>query len=107
MAAADYLDRSELPGPIFNPIDWGGYLIWRLPQYQVGIDGRSQLHGEERTKRFVDVWHGRPGWSDDPDLRGAGVVLLQKDAPLAELLRRDAGWRQIYTSDLAVIFMRK
>ena len=104
VAAAEFLENSGLPGPIFNSIDWGGYLIWRLPHYQVGIDGRAQLHGEQRTRRCMDVCEGRPGWSDDPELRGAGVVLLQKNAPLAELLRRDPRWRQVHTSDIAVVF---
>ncbi len=29
--------------PLFNPCGWGGYLIWRLPNMPVSIDGRPNL----------------------------------------------------------------
>src|SRR5690606_11602653 len=32
---------AQMPGPqrIFNYYDWGGYLVWKLPQHQIFIDG--------------------------------------------------------------------
>ncbi|MCI0640283.1 MAG: hypothetical protein L0Y72_12555 [Gemmataceae bacterium] len=107
VAAADWIDKQRPPGPIFNAIDWGGYLLWRLPEYQVGIDGRAQLHGGARVKRFMDAEAGRPGWQENSDLAAAGLVVLRRASPLAELLRHDARFRTVYTDELAIVFTRK
>ncbi|MCI0381063.1 MAG: hypothetical protein L0215_26055 [Gemmataceae bacterium] len=107
MAAADWIEKQRPPGPIFNAIDWGGYLLWRLPAYQVGIDGRAQLHGGARVKRFMDAEAGRPGWHQNPDLGAAGIVVLRRIAPLAELLKHDARFRTVYANGLALVFARK
>lgn len=104
VAAAGYIEQSKLPGPIYNPIDWGGYLIWRLPEYQVGIDGRAQLHDGPRIKRFMDSWKGAPDWSSDPELARAGIVVLQRQAPLAGLLRLDRRFVLLHEDELAVVF---
>jgi len=40
VAAVSYL-RENLPeGNMFNPYNWGGYLIWEFPEKKVFIDGR-------------------------------------------------------------------
>ncbi len=38
-------------GPVYNHLNWGGYLIWRWPHLPVAIDGRTNLHGEELLQR--------------------------------------------------------
>jgi hypothetical protein len=38
--AVAYLRRHLPAGQIFTSYDWGGYLIWQLPQKKVFIDGR-------------------------------------------------------------------
>jgi hypothetical protein len=40
--------NHHLQGPIFNDFDWGGFLIYALPEFKVTIDGRINVHG--RTK---------------------------------------------------------
>ncbi len=38
--AVNYLKGKELEGKIFSNYGWGGYLIWKLPNEKVFIDGR-------------------------------------------------------------------
>ncbi len=38
--AVTYLKNHIPTGQIFAPYDWGGYLIWQLPEKKVFIDGR-------------------------------------------------------------------
>jgi hypothetical protein len=103
--AAAFVEEQRLTGPLYNHVDWGGFLIWRLPEYPVAIDGRSNLHGDQRMKRFADTWEGRPGWDADPDLAAAGVVLLQTRAPLTALLQRSGRFEVVYQDEIATVFV--
>lgn len=45
MGAAELLREADLGGNLFNPYNWGGYLIYQLaPRYRVFIDGRTILY---------------------------------------------------------------
>ena len=48
--AVEYVKEHRPPGPLYNHFNWGGYLIWALPEYPVGMDGRTNLYGEERLR---------------------------------------------------------
>jgi hypothetical protein len=47
---AAVIEDQACRGPLFNHYDWGGYLIWRLPDLPVAMDGRANLHGNERMQ---------------------------------------------------------
>jgi len=103
--AANFVRRVEPPGPIYNDFDWGGFLTWYLPQYPVSIDGRNDLYGDKFVAdyfafRFGDRTDG------DPYLDEAGIVLLNKDAQLAKLLKHDSRFRCVYEDRLADVFLR-
>lgn len=105
--AARYIEHHHLPGPLYNDFSWGGFLIWRLPQYQVSIDGRTNVYGDERVGHFMDVWKGKPGWDSDPELAQARLVIAPKTWPLASLLRQDARFRVAYEDVQAAIFVAR
>ena len=105
--AADFVIQKGYAGPVYNHLNWGGYLIWRWPDLPVVIDGRTNLHGEERLQRNEDTWHARPGWRDDPELASAGLVIGARSLPLTALLRRDNRFELKYEDDQAVVFVRR
>jgi hypothetical protein len=105
-AAVRYIELNHLPGPLFNDLSWGGYLVWRLPALPVALDGRTNVYGEDRILRFSDVWKGKPGWDSDPDLNRANLVLTPRDAAIASLLRTSARFHPVYEDSQAVIFQR-
>lgn len=106
-SAARYVEQHNLPGPLFNDFNWGGFLIWRLPQYAVSIDGRTNVYGDERIGHYMDVWRGKPGWDSDPDLALANLVIAPKEFPLATLLRTDSRFRLAYEDTQAAVFVRR
>src|SRR4029079_8923196 len=81
VAAARHVAERDYPGPLYNDFNWGGYLIWALPEYHVAIDGRTNLHGDERILRYGRIWAGSPTYRDDPDLSAAGVVIAGAEMP--------------------------
>ena len=109
--AVAYVRQHRPPGPLYNHFNWGGYLIWELPEYPVGMDGRTNLYGEVRLARAYAAWSGDDGWDRDPDLLAAGVIIAPKklgplEIPLTGLLR-EAGdrWRLVYEDETAVVFV--
>ena len=42
--ASAYVQSHGMQGPVYNSYNWGGYLIWRLPEMPVAIDGRANLY---------------------------------------------------------------
>src|SRR5262249_32766369 len=92
---------------IYNTFDWGGYLAWRLPQLPPAIDGRTNLHGDERIGRFELTWNANPGWNQDPELIAANTVIAPAQIPLVSVLKLDPNFNLIYSDDVAAVFARR
>jgi hypothetical protein len=107
VGAAAFVAQHGYPGPLYNPFDWGGYLIWRLPELPVAMDGRTNLHGVERIKRSYATWSGQPGWEGDPELGAARLVIGGVKTPLAILLRREPRYELVYEDRLAVVYVAR
>jgi hypothetical protein len=105
--AVDFIRMNAPPGRIYNTFDWGGYVIWSLPDRPVSIDGRTNLYGEAHLQREAATRAALPGWQDDPDLKVASVVLLPVNSALAAALRTDVKFRAAYEDQLAIVFYRQ
>jgi hypothetical protein len=93
-------------GPLFNDFNWGGFLIWSLPNLPVVLDGRTNLHGDERIFRIGNTWAAGPSWRDDPDLAASNVILADASSPLASVLVLDDRFQLVYEDALARVFIR-
>jgi hypothetical protein len=94
-------------GPIFNDYNWGGYLTWALPRLKASIDGRANLHGDRRLQRSADTWSGSIGWTEDPELAAARLVLANKATVLAALLQTDVRYELVHEDVVAQVFVRR
>lgn len=103
--ACSFIRAHALPGPIYNDMGWGGFVIWSLPEYPVAIDNRTDLYGDEIWYRAYREQQGPPDWKNDPDLNAAKVMLLQLPSPLGRLLSQDHRFKLVYYDDLAVVFV--
>lgn len=106
-SAVAHVKRQGYRGPLYNDFDWGGYLIWSLPELPVAIDGRTNVQGDERLIRFHQVGRGGRGWDADPDLKAAHLVIWDRAAPLASLLRLDPDFELVYEDAVAVVFIAR
>ena len=105
-AAIAFIEEHQLPGPLYNHFNWGGYLVWNLPRLPVSIDGRSNIHYPDRLSRALDVWNGKPGWRSDNELSNSRLVIAQHEMALTQLLRLDDQWRVVYEDPIAAVFVR-
>ena len=102
--AVSFLARERPPGPILNSYNWGGYLIGKLyPEYQVFVDGRTDLYGDSFMDDFYATYHLTDGWKAPIQKWQVRTIILPPDAPLMTALRSQAGWKQIYADAQAVI----
>ena len=104
--AINFLRRNPIGGPLYNSFDWGGFLIFYMPQYPVSIDGRTDLYGDAMDEQYYSTQEADPSYTKDPVLNEAGVVVLKKKFPIATQLQMDPRFRLIYRDDLAVVLAR-
>jgi hypothetical protein len=107
VAAAAVVEERGYPGPMYNHYNWGGYLIWRLPNVPVAMDGRSNLHGDARIERALATWAGKRTWASDPELDAARLVIAHVEYALASLLRLDPRFELVYEDEVAAIFVAR
>lgn len=105
--AASVVSTRGDKGPLFNDFNWGGFLIWSLPQFPVALDGRTNLHGDERILRSINTWTAGPRWRDDPDLAAAGVVVADVNSPLGCVLVLDDRFELVHEDAVARVFVKK
>jgi hypothetical protein len=103
--AVKFIRSSQLPGPLYNSLDWGGYLIWSLPELPVAVDGRTNLHGDERIASSVATWDGRTAWEKNPELLRARLIIAQAGKPLTYLIRGNPRYRLVYEDNTAAVFV--
>ena len=106
-AAVEFVKEKGLPGPLFNDYDWGGYLIWSLPEIPVSMDGRALLHGTRRLERSADTWEAHEDWRSDSELQKARLIIGPVNAPLCAVLRMDPQYQLAYEDRVASVFVRR
>ncbi len=106
--AADFAKRAGLRGPLLNHLNFGGWLMWSLPD-PVFIDGRLEVVGE----KFFDYYHSV--LSSPEQLEACvsrygirWVVFPYAISPgLLARLTQDDRWTLVWADRIAVVFVRK
>lgn len=109
---ADFVQKNNLQGRMFNNMEWGGYLLWRLtPQVTPFIDGR--MLDESRFPPYTNIlWATPPGiaWFEHENFQ---LVIMpyhgrydSQRYKLLDYLRARPQWRLIYGDVKGVVFVR-
>ncbi len=106
VGATDWIRGHDPAHELFNTFDWGGYLMWELPEYQVSIDGRTDVY-DEYLDTYATTIAASPGWQEELDREGVGTVLVAPGDPLAGALQATPGWDLAYQDPVAVVFVRQ
>lgn len=105
--AINFLRRNSFSGPLYNNLNWGGFLMWYLPEYPVAVDGRNDLYGDALDRLFYNSQSAFPSYKTDPYLDEAGLVVLDSHLPLAKILTIDPRFRLVYHDDIATVYLRQ
>ncbi|MBL7161905.1 MAG: hypothetical protein ISS57_04805 [Anaerolineales bacterium] len=105
VAAVAFLKDKRPEGQLFNSYNWGGYLLWALPEYPVFVDGRTDLYGDELIRQWMQVVQADDGWQEALEQWDVGVILLEPDRPVVDKLSGE-GWELLFEDDIAVVYGR-
>ena len=105
-SAADFVQMNVHPrtGHLINEFTWGGYLSWRLGgQYQVLLDGRTQLYSQDfwRSAYLGDEIQ-RSKWLDQIE---ADAAVLPTERSIFSSILIDHGWTIAYRDQRAQILL--
>ncbi len=96
---AEFLNAEKPEGPMFNSYDWGGYLIFAVPDYPVYTDGRTDLYKDEFLMQYIRIATGRDGWQEQLDADRVNLVVVERGSGLAQRLVNAKDWVLIYPND--------
>lgn len=106
--ATNFIKTAQLPNNIFNPYEWGGFLIWSLhPEYKLFIDARTlepQIYDDYRV-----ATEGKK--SRVFKKYGIKTVIFYLMAPTANQmpsvmysLLKDDSWALVYDDPYSLVF---
>jgi hypothetical protein len=105
--AVEFIKKEKIPGHMFNNDEFGDYIIYAAwPEYKVLFDGRSDMYGVERMKKYFKVTRLERGWDEvlnEYDINW--FIYPAKSALSTFLLQRDE-WKLIYADKVANIFVK-
>ena len=103
--AADEI-RAHPAQPIFNSIEFGGFLAWYLPDLPVAIDGRPGLYDDDFEIHYAKVMNAEEHFSTLSPLMQAQYLLLSKSSMMATALATVPSFKTVYSDDVAVVLER-
>lgn len=114
--------KKSLPanrqGVIFNRYEWGGFLIWQLPEYQVFVDGRmpawpisspASWRGKSPYTIYLETLQTRTGWQETLVEYGVNWILISPGTFMDLLLQpapENFGWGEVFRDQTAVIYKK-
>jgi hypothetical protein len=94
--------------PIFNDMQFAGFLIYYTPGYRVFIDDRTGLYGDERLLDYAVVMFRSPElierWAEE---YGFELAVVKPATNLGRYLQASPGWVPVRLSAGAGLYRRK
>ena len=106
--AVEYLHQHPVPGPMYNTYGYGGYLIWKLPEQKVFIDGRGDLYEDGGAfGEYLQVADLKPAAFMVLRAHGIQSCLLESQEPMATVLAESPDWEKRYSDGVSTLFVRR
>ncbi len=106
---SSFIKSANVPTPIFNYMEWGGYLEWELyPTYKMFIDGRFEARKVEVWKDYLSVSRGRSDWQSTLDKYAVRTLVLNKEfhADLIPFVAKSPMWKKVYEDKVSLVYTR-
>lgn len=96
--ACEFIERERIPAGMrmYNIYGQGGFLIWRLPDHPVFIDGRADIYFGQHLDD-VSRMQGLPyDWRSTLDKNGVDLIVSSAADPQARLFLGAPDWALVY-----------
>ena len=105
MYAVRFMQENNINGKIMVPFGWGEYVIWKLPESRVSMDGRFRTVYSDSISHANNVFHsGAKGWEQTLEDYPPDIILTMRNN---RELEQSQAWQKIYEDPIARIFIRK
>jgi len=104
--AVRYLEWSRINGKLYNALHDGGYLIWKLPESRVYIDGRLEVMEEELYHEYMQTKYFMLSQLLEERNIDIAVFPYVREAGWFNQLQQSPKWKQVYFDALSVVFLR-
>lgn len=110
--AVAFLQKTRPPGPIFNSMGFGGYLMWHLPSYKVFIGGRFLVYTEEFYRLYRKAHTEPAAWKQIEEAFGPTVVVLEYLTDMSGKermphLETSPAWSLVFWDPVAKIYLKR
>jgi len=106
--AVDWIESHPLKGNMFNDLNWGGYILYRLwPGKQVFIDSQSDFYGEALIREYAGIFTADGNWDGELKQYNVSWILVSPHTNLAKAASIAPDWQMAYEDSVAVIYVRK
>ncbi len=103
--AVRFMKENDINGNIMTTHNWGEYVIWKLPESKVSVDGRYwTVYPPESILQNMVFQSGWEGWQYYLDLYPHEIILTTEKT---QGIESHDGWVKIYQDFNARIFVRK
>jgi hypothetical protein len=106
LKAIEWIKENQPKGNLFNSYNWGGYILWALPDYPVFIDGRADLYGNQIISQWQDVVNADENAFEILDKWDVKIIFIEPYWDIVKLLEENPNWQKTYQDEQAVIFIR-
>jgi hypothetical protein len=105
--AVQYLLDNHLEGKILNHFNFGGFLIYRMPQ-KVAIDGRLEVMGQEFFLKYLNDWNPIDKGPILSKYKPEIVIFPHESEFLwIHYFKQDTSWRLLYFDEFAAVYLKK
>lgn len=103
--AVGWIKQNKPEGRMFNHYNWGGYLLWEVPEHPVFVDGRTDLYSDEILEEWLQVVRADESWQEVLDKWDVRLIILPPEMAVVKQLKA-VGWHLSYEDSFAVIYSR-
>ena len=103
---AEFVNKHKIAGNMFNHYNYGGYLIWKMPDYKVFIDGRLEMYLGQVGQDYLVILNGQDGYQNLLDKYRVNFIIAYNIDPIVGRLVDDQDWRYISSVSQYVLFVK-
>lgn len=104
--AIQWIKENQPKGNLFNSYNWGGYILWTLPEYPVFIDGRADLYGNEIISQWQNVVNADENAFEVLEKWNIDIIFIEPYWDVVKLLEENPNWQKSYQDEKSIILIR-